>query len=93
MGVTALILASTTTAQQQTRKVDDAALRDSGRTGDEWLTHGLNQSESRFSPLAQINTSNVSQLAPAWSYEVGPGGGGQETTPLVWNHSMSHVMQ
>jgi quinohemoprotein ethanol dehydrogenase len=84
-GMTALILASTTTAQQQTRKVDDAALRESGRTGDEWLTHGLNQSESRFSPLAQINTSNVSQLAPAWSHEVGQGGGGQETTPLVWN--------
>jgi quinohemoprotein ethanol dehydrogenase len=51
----------------------------------EWLTYGLTQSETRYSPLDQINATNVKRLAPAWSYDVGTGGGGQEATPLVWN--------
>jgi quinohemoprotein ethanol dehydrogenase len=51
----------------------------------EWLTYGLTQGETRYSPLAQINATNVQRLALAWSYDVGPGGGGQEATPLVWN--------
>jgi quinohemoprotein ethanol dehydrogenase len=52
-------------------------------TGDEWPTYGLNAAETRFSPLADINTSNVARLAPAWSLDIGAGGGGQEATPLV----------
>jgi quinohemoprotein ethanol dehydrogenase len=68
---------------QQGPKVDDAALRNSGKTGEEWLTNGLNYGETRFSPLKQIDASNVKRLGLAWSYEVGPGGGTQESTPLV----------
>ena len=56
-----------------------------GQTGDDWLTYGLNQSETRFSPLTEINTTNVTRLGLAWSYDVGAGGGGQEATPLVAN--------
>ena len=41
--------------------------------------------ETRYTPLSQINASNVSRLGLAWSAEVGPGGGGQEATPLVHN--------
>ncbi|MBV8728752.1 MAG: PQQ-binding-like beta-propeller repeat protein, partial [Acidobacteriia bacterium] len=67
---------------QQPPKVDDVALRNSGKTGDEWLTNGLNYGETRFSPLKQIDTSNISRLGLVWSYEVGPGGGTQESTPL-----------
>ena len=62
---------------QQARRVDDATLRAAGRTGDEWLTYGLNQAETRYSPLTDINTANVSRLRPVWAYEVGSGGGGQ----------------
>lgn len=80
-----LILAFCTAAGQTTRPVDDRALRNTGKVGTEWLTYGLNYAETRFSPLAQINASNVSRLGLAWSYEVGPGGGTQEDTPLVWN--------
>ena len=43
------------------------------------------QSETRFSPLTDINATNVARLGLAWSYDVGAGGGGQEATPLVWN--------
>ena len=69
----------------QTRKVDDTALRNAGKTGEEWLTYGLNPGETRYSPLTQINTSNVNRLGLAWSYDMGPGGGAQESTPLVSN--------
>ena len=68
----------------QSRRLDDAALKAAGTT-DDWLTYGLTQGETRFSPLKDINVTNVKRLSAAWSYEVGSGGGGQEATPLVWN--------
>src|SRR5687768_3876716 len=69
----------------QSPRVDDAALRRAGQTGDDWLTYGLNQSETRFSPLKEIDTTNVSRLGLAWSFDLKSGGGGQEATPLVAN--------
>src|SRR5436853_5821760 len=83
-----LVLATWVTAGQQTRRIDDAVLKNTGRTGEEWLTYGLTLGETRYSPLKQIDTSNVSRLGLAWSYEVGPGGGPQEATPLAWNGSL-----
>jgi PQQ-dependent dehydrogenase (methanol/ethanol family) len=53
-----------------------------------WLTYGKSQSETRYSPLKQIDTANVKRLGLAWSYVVGPGGGNQEGTPLVWNNTI-----
>jgi quinohemoprotein ethanol dehydrogenase len=70
---------------QQPHKIDDLALRDAGKSGSEWLTYGLTQGETRYSPLTQINASNVSKLGLAWSYDLGNGGGGQEDTPLIWD--------
>jgi quinohemoprotein ethanol dehydrogenase len=69
----------------QTSRVDDEALNDAGRTGEEWLTHGLNYAEQRFSPLAQIDASNVARLRLVWAYDLGEGGGQQSATPLVAN--------
>ena len=54
-------------------------------SGKEWLTYGRDAGETRYSPLNQINATNVSRLAQAWSYELGAGGGNQEATPLVRN--------
>jgi quinohemoprotein ethanol dehydrogenase len=83
---TAVLLAvSAGLAAGQARKVDDGVLKNAGKTGEEWLTYGLSQGETRYSPLNQIDTGNVSRLGLAWSYEAGPGGGPQEATPLVWN--------
>jgi len=76
---------ATWVATGQSRRVDDEALRNAGRTAEEWLTYGLTLGESRYSPATQINPGNVNRLGLAWSYEVGPGGGAQEATPLVWN--------
>ncbi len=80
-----LILTSWPAAAQTGRPVDDAALTNAGKAGGEWLTYGLNYAETRFSPLRQITAGNVSRLGLAWSYDMGPGGGTQEDTPLVWN--------
>src|SRR4051794_30478944 len=72
-------------AGTQVRRVDESALKTSGETGDDWLTYGLTQAETRFSPLNQISAATVSRLGLAWSYDLGSGGGGQEATPLEWN--------
>src|SRR5207247_8185204 len=61
------------------------ALKNAGKTGEEWLTYGLNYQETRFRPIKQIDTTKVSRLGLAWSYEIGTGGGNQEGTPLVAN--------
>src|SRR5262245_2290130 len=68
----------------QTPRVDDKALKKAAN-GTEWLSNGMDYSEQRYSPATQINTGNVGKLAPAWSYEVGDGGGPQAGTPLYAN--------
>src|SRR5881227_2777826 len=75
------VLATWVVLGQQARRVDDLALRNAGKTGEEWLTYGLTPGETRYSPLKQLDATNVSRLGLAWSYEVGPGGGNQEATP------------
>src|SRR6266487_982855 len=88
LSLAGLLFATWVAAGQQTRRIDDQALRNAGKTGEEWLTYGLTPGETRYSPLKQIDTSNVSRLGLAWSYDVGPGGGNQEGTPLFWNGSL-----
>ncbi len=71
---------------QRPARVDDVALRNAAQSkGEDWLSYGFTPQETRYSPLDQINAANVSRLGLASSYEVGPGGGGQEATPLVHN--------
>jgi len=70
---------------QQGRKVDDAALRNALKNPADWITYGGDLGEQRYSPLKQIDTTNVARLGLAWSYDVGMGGGNQEATPLVWS--------
>src|SRR5690349_25020210 len=74
---------------QQPRQVNDALLKTGSKTGQEWVSYGVNWSEQRHSPLNQINASNVSRLGLAWSYEIPLAPGSpqthQEGTPLVFN--------
>jgi quinohemoprotein ethanol dehydrogenase len=83
--LTGLVLTAAMAVGQPVRVVDDAALRNAGKTGEEWLTYGHTPGETRYSALRQIDMTNVSRLGLAWSHEIGAGGGGQEATPLVWN--------
>jgi quinohemoprotein ethanol dehydrogenase len=69
----------------QNRRIDANALKNAGQTGEEWLTYGLTMGEIRYSPLKQIDTTNVNRLGLAWTYEIGTGGGNQEGTPLMAN--------
>ena len=58
----------------------------------EWPTYNHDLAGTRFSPLTEINTGNVSKLAKAWSYQfpTAPGGGrggglgaASEAVPIV----------
>jgi quinohemoprotein ethanol dehydrogenase len=77
---------------QQAAVVDSTVLKNAGTPNDRfpgsWLAYGKSLSETRYSPLKQIDTANVKRLGLAWSYVVGPGGGNQEGTPLVWNNTI-----
>src|SRR5579871_2785697 len=77
----------------QPRRVDDLALKNAAKTASDgdWLSYGLTPGETRYSPLKQIDASNVKRLGLEWSYEVGEGGGDQEDTPLVWNNTIYGV--
>ena len=85
LSILGIVLASWMAAAQGGRveKIDDKALKNAGKTGEEWITHGINYAEQRFSPLKQIDSTNVGRLGLAWSYELGTGGGQQSATPLV----------
>lgn len=65
-----------------TEQIDDTTLTHADLYKGDWLTHGLNYSEDRFSPLDQISKSNVDSLGLAWSLILGTKRG-IETTPLV----------
>jgi quinohemoprotein ethanol dehydrogenase len=77
----------------QAKRVDDLLLRNAAKSASDgdWLSYGLTPGETRFSPLKQIDASNVKRLGLMWSYEVGEGGGDQEATPLVWNNTIFGV--
>jgi len=84
-----LALAAPIAVAQQARQVDDAALKDTGKTGEEWVSYNVNWSEQRYSPLNQINAGNVSRLGLAWYSDIPAAPGNpqnrQEGTPLVYN--------
>jgi quinoprotein glucose dehydrogenase len=52
----------------------------------DWPSWGRDPGNQRFSPLKQINTSNVSKLVPAWQYQMKKEGQpfrASQSTPLV----------
>jgi len=51
----------------------------------DWPTYNHDLAGTRFSPLTQINTQNVSRLTPAWTYRPADNGGraSAESTPIV----------
>jgi quinohemoprotein ethanol dehydrogenase len=78
------IVAAWLAVAQQPSPVDANALRNAGQSK-QWLTYGGDYGETRYSPLSQIDASNVNRLGLAWTQVVGAGGGNQEATPLFWN--------
>lgn len=56
------------------------------------MSYGLTHEETRYSPLDQINTTNVARMSPASSYDLGPGGAQQKATPLVSNGTVYGII-
>ena len=54
-------------------------------TNVEWPVAAGSPGGMRYSPLKQINASNVNQLEVAWTYDVSDGPGTLETNPVVVN--------
>jgi quinohemoprotein ethanol dehydrogenase len=73
-------------------RVDAGVLKNAGTAADSqpgsWLSYGRSQTETRYSPLKQIDTSSAKRLGLEWSYVLGAGGGNQEGTPLFWNNTL-----
>jgi quinohemoprotein ethanol dehydrogenase len=74
-------------AQQAARRIDDNALQNAAQNKEEWISYNRDWSETRYSPLDQINAANVSKLGLAWSVDIPNVGQGtrQESTNLVSN--------
>lgn len=70
---------------QGAKVIDDEVLREAGKS-EEWLTYGRDYAETRFSPLKQIDVTNVKRLGLVWSWKTdSPSGGRVEATPLFSN--------
>jgi quinohemoprotein ethanol dehydrogenase len=74
--------------QEQTHRVDDQLLLNAGKTGDEWLMAAGNYSATRYSPLTQIDASNVGRLGLAWYYDTGSLPGTLEASPVISNGTL-----
>jgi PQQ-dependent dehydrogenase (methanol/ethanol family) len=83
-----LALAASAVRAQETRRVDDAALKNAAANGDEWLTYGHDYAETHYSPLKQIDASNVGRLGLAWYFQTASDPGSEEAVPIVSNGTM-----
>jgi quinohemoprotein ethanol dehydrogenase len=63
-------------------QADDDTIASATQHNGDWLTHGLNYAEDRFSLLDQINKDNVKNLGLAWTTDL-QSKRGIESTPLV----------
>jgi PQQ-dependent dehydrogenase (methanol/ethanol family) len=72
---------------QNPKQINDNALRDAAKSKEDWISYNRDWAETRFSPLDQINATNVSKLGLAWSYDIPNIGAGtrHEGTPLISN--------
>jgi glucose dehydrogenase len=81
--LTVFAVALAACAGSDSRSINDAALSDTSR-GENWLAFGRTLNEQRFSPLQQVDTSNVKDLKVDWFLDL-PDKGGLVSTPLVSN--------
>ncbi|MEO8371098.1 MAG: PQQ-binding-like beta-propeller repeat protein, partial [Candidatus Solibacter sp.] len=49
----------------------------------DWPAYGGNSAGNRYSPLKQINRSNVARLTVAWTFDTADGTGASQTQPIV----------
>ncbi|MBI4988296.1 MAG: PQQ-dependent methanol/ethanol family dehydrogenase [Rhodocyclales bacterium] len=70
-------------------KVTDKDIENDAATTGDVVSWGLGTRGQRYSPLAKINTKNVGDLVPVWSFSFGgEKQRGQESQPVVHNGKM-----
>src|SRR5215510_13545790 len=62
--------------------VDSARIVGADREPGNWMSHGRDYGEQRFSPLKEISEENIGSLGLAWYYDLDTNRG-QEATPIV----------
>src|SRR3981189_1504378 len=65
-----------------TSAIDGEAIIANAKTTKDWLSYGLDYSETRFSKLNEINAGNVKNLGLKWTYNL-ESVRGVEATPLI----------
>lgn len=76
-----LVLSTAPLSGRQAAPVDDAALLEPDPA--DWVQHGRDQAETYYSPLDQIDRSNVGRLGLAWSSDTHGYAGRLEATPIM----------
>jgi alcohol dehydrogenase (cytochrome c) len=76
-----LLLAAGAAAQT----LDD--LRNDGKNTDDILTYGMGYGQNRYSPLRQIDKSNVKRLAPVWNLSL-DNQWGEQAQPIIYEGVM-----
>ena len=66
----------------RTAWVNDIRIANADEEPENWLTHGRTWSEQRYSPLNQINDSNIEGLGLAWYFDLDTSRG-QQASPLI----------
>lgn len=69
--------------------VTDAMIQNDAKSTGDILSWGMGTEGQRYSPLKDINVSNIGKLVPAWSFSFGgEKQRGQESQPLIHNGKM-----
>src|SRR5262249_54071882 len=81
--VAGLLLAAGAGASAQT--LDD--LKNDGKNTDNILTYGMGYGQNRYSPLKQIDKTNIKRLVPIWSLSL-DNPWGEQAQPFIYNGVM-----
>ena len=82
LALAAMLALGACSSQPEAGNVSEERLLAAEGNGDDWLSHGRTYAEQRFSPLTDIDDTNVGQLSLAWAVELDTNRG-QEATPIV----------
>jgi quinohemoprotein ethanol dehydrogenase len=82
----ALLWIATFATAQSPRKIDAGALRKAAP--EDWLSYGRDQAETHFSPLKQIDATNIARLGLAFYADIDAPQGNIQATPIVANGTL-----
>ena len=87
VGFAVLLAAGCATSTRTGEGPTQAELVKDGANTDNVLTYGMGYHQNRYSPLTQINKSNVKRLVPVWSLSL-ENNFGEQAQPLVFDGVM-----